>query len=75
MSNESLRRERNLIEATEWWSLFMAELQRRADREAHTALTSNDLQQIYRAQGGHRVLTTLINALSDLNFLTGSEEE
>lgn len=65
MSSDSVNREFAIVEATEWWSFFMAELTRRRDMAARSALSYEDAVDIYRAQGTYKALNNLINMLED----------
>lgn len=70
-----LRRERITIRTTEWWSLFVAEIERRAALAAKNALNNDSAIVIYRNQGAYKALNSLVNSLADPDFLIKPEAE
>lgn len=66
--NDKQHREFAQIKATEWWSLFMSNLNREAEQAAKTALSATDMVNVYRAQGTHRALASMIRVLEDPYF-------
>ncbi|MBO4556524.1 MAG: hypothetical protein J5706_07165 [Elusimicrobiales bacterium] len=75
MSNESLKREFITIRTTEWWSLFLRELDRRIENAMKNTATTQEAIQLYRQQGVYKALSGLRNSLTDPDFLMQSEEE
>lgn len=71
MISDSINREFETIRATEWWPLFMSELNRRCTAAQSRALSLTEPHDIYRAQGNYRALADLINLLND-PFVTAS---
>lgn len=68
-----LRRERITIRTTEWWSLFVAEVERRANLAAKNALNNDSAIVVYRNQGAYKALNSLVNSLTDPDFLIKPE--